>query len=94
MLTGKRSARTGLTMGMAGLAAVLLLACHKALPPDGVCSYEPLPPAHRFLRIKAAFRCWPPLIPTLRCTTRLANRPQAGAPMRSQRYRPETIRWS
>jgi len=30
-------------MGTAALAAVLLVACHKALPPDGVCSYEPLP---------------------------------------------------
>ena len=43
MLTGKRSACTCLTIGTACLAAVLLLACHKALPPDGVCSYEPLP---------------------------------------------------
>lgn len=43
MLTGPRSARTSLTMGAAALAALLLVACHKALPPDGVCSYEPLP---------------------------------------------------
>ena len=43
MLTGTRSAHTYLTMGTAALAALLLVACHKALPPDGVCSYEPLP---------------------------------------------------
>src|ERR1700732_198542 len=43
MLTGTRSARTYLTMGTAALAALFLVACHKALPPDGVCSYEPLP---------------------------------------------------
>jgi 6,7-dimethyl-8-ribityllumazine synthase len=30
-------------MGTAALAAILLVTCHKALPPDGVCSYEPLP---------------------------------------------------
>src|ERR1700674_4148009 len=45
MLTGTRSARTCLTMGTATLAALLLVACHKALPPDGVCSYQPLPAA-------------------------------------------------
>ena len=39
----KRSARTYLKMGTAALAAILLVTCHKALPPDGVCSYEPLP---------------------------------------------------
>ena len=44
MLTGTRSVRTYLTMGItAALAALLLAACHKALPPDAVCSYEPLP---------------------------------------------------
>jgi 6,7-dimethyl-8-ribityllumazine synthase len=43
MLTRTRSAHTCLTMGTAALAALLLVACHKALPPDGVCSYEPLP---------------------------------------------------
>ena len=42
MLTGTRSPRAYLTIGTAALAAVLLVACHKALPPDGVCSYEPL----------------------------------------------------
>ena len=39
----KRSARTYLKMGTTALAAILLVTCHKALPPDGVCSYEPLP---------------------------------------------------
>jgi len=43
MLTGTRCARTYLTIGTAGLVTLLLVACHKALPPDGVCSYEPLP---------------------------------------------------
>jgi len=43
MLTGTRSARTYLTMGTAALAAFFLVACHKALSPDAVCSYEPLP---------------------------------------------------
>ena len=42
-MLGKRSARTYLKMGAAALAAILLVTCHKALPPDGVCSYEPLP---------------------------------------------------
>ena len=42
MLTGTRSPRAYLTVGTAALAAVLLVACHKALPPDRVCSYEPL----------------------------------------------------
>jgi 6,7-dimethyl-8-ribityllumazine synthase len=42
-MLGKGSARTYLKMGTAALAAILLLTCHKALPPDGVCSYEPLP---------------------------------------------------
>jgi hypothetical protein len=42
-MLGKRSARTYLKMGTAALAAILLVTCHKALPPDGVCSYEPLP---------------------------------------------------
>jgi 6,7-dimethyl-8-ribityllumazine synthase len=43
MLRGTRSARSCLAMGTAALAALLLVACHKALPPDGVCSYEALP---------------------------------------------------
>jgi 6,7-dimethyl-8-ribityllumazine synthase len=43
MLTGTRTARTYLTMGTAVLAALLLVVCRKALPPDGVCGYEPLP---------------------------------------------------
>jgi len=30
-------------LGAATLIAVTLLACHKQLPPDAVCSYEPLP---------------------------------------------------
>lgn len=30
--------------GLAIFVSFLLLACHKALPPDAVCSYEPLPP--------------------------------------------------
>src|SRR5438309_11059556 len=42
-MLGKRSARTYLKMGAAALAAILLVTCHKALPPDAVCSYEPLP---------------------------------------------------
>ena len=42
-MLGERSARTYLKMGTAALAAILLVTCHKALPPDGVCSYEPLP---------------------------------------------------
>jgi hypothetical protein len=42
-MLGKRSARTYLKMGTAALAVILLVTCHKALPPDGVCSYEPLP---------------------------------------------------
>lgn len=42
-MLGKRSACTYLAIGTAALAAVLLEACHKALPPDGVCRYEPLP---------------------------------------------------
>ena len=37
-----RSARIYVIMGTAALVALLLVACHKALPPDGVCSYEPL----------------------------------------------------
>jgi 6,7-dimethyl-8-ribityllumazine synthase len=41
MLTGTRSASACLTL--AALAALLLVGCHKALPPDGVCNYEPLP---------------------------------------------------
>src|SRR6201987_2437850 len=42
-MLGERSARTYLKMGTAALAVILLVSCHKALPPDGVCSYEPLP---------------------------------------------------
>ena len=42
-MLGKRSARTYLKMGTAALAAILLMTCHKAVRPDGVCSYEPLP---------------------------------------------------
>src|SRR5579864_2473652 len=42
-MLGKGSARTYLKMGTAALAAILLVTCHKALPPDAVCSYEPLP---------------------------------------------------
>jgi 6,7-dimethyl-8-ribityllumazine synthase len=43
MLTGTRSARTYLTIGTGALAALFVVACHKALPPDGICGYEPLP---------------------------------------------------
>src|SRR6202162_5328910 len=43
MLTGRRCPRDYLTIGPAALLTLLLVACHKALPPDGVCSYEPLP---------------------------------------------------
>ncbi len=43
MLTGTRSASTCLKFGTVPLAALLLVACHKALPADGVCRYEPLP---------------------------------------------------
>ena len=42
-MLGKRSARTYLKMGTAALAAIFLVTCHKGLPPDGVCSYEPRP---------------------------------------------------
>ncbi len=40
MSTGTRSAPTYLTIGIAALAALLLVACKKAAPPDGVCTYE------------------------------------------------------
>ena len=43
MFTETRSARTFLTIGTAAVVTLLLVACHKAVPPDGVCSYEPLP---------------------------------------------------
>src|SRR5579864_6725621 len=43
MLTGTRSGPTYLTIGTAAMAALLLVACKKAVPPDGVCTYEPLP---------------------------------------------------
>jgi len=43
MLTGTRSVRNYLTVGTAVVAALLLTACHKALPPDAVCSYGTLP---------------------------------------------------
>ena len=43
MSTGTRSAHTYLTIGIAAMAALLLVACKKATPPDGVCTYEQLP---------------------------------------------------
>src|ERR1700675_836548 len=43
MSMGTRLASIYLPIGTAAMAALLLVACHKALPPDGVCSYEPLP---------------------------------------------------
>ena len=42
MLRKTRSARI-LAVVTATLALLLIVACHKALPPDAVCSYEPLP---------------------------------------------------
>ena len=43
MLTGARSAILYATAMLAALA--VLAGCHKAVPPDSVCSYEPLPPS-------------------------------------------------
>jgi hypothetical protein len=43
MSTGTRSAHTYLTIGIAAVAAFLVVACKKAAPPDGVCTYEQLP---------------------------------------------------
>ena len=43
MVTGNRSASIHFTIWMVATAALLLSTCKKAPPPDGVCTYEPLP---------------------------------------------------
>lgn len=43
MSMGTRSALVYMTLTTAAIAALLLVACKKTVPPDEVCTYEPLP---------------------------------------------------